>query len=623
MAIKEKIVITADDKTSKAFREVQKSAKKMSDGLATMSRNMGVFTLAGAAAAAGLFLLTKNVIENVRALKTQADMAGVGVEAFQELEFAASRYKITQEAVTDGLKELALRGDEFAKTGKGSAAEAFERLGFTAADLNERLSDTPALLEEVASRMEGLGKAAQIRIADELFGGQGGEQFLAMLSDGADGIARLRQEARDLGIVLSADTVAQAEAASDELLRMQKIISVNLQRALLDVLPVLESVTEGIATLTKNTKLALAVFKDAEDLDMTEAAHQVDLARESADRLHEVIGRLQAQKKRQGALTPMDAARLAAMNTQLTKALTTLGAWEARLSKLRRDAETGGDTGDDGDTDNIIIKTIDNERKRAEALLTALEQTHLQVMGRESELIDLRVEQELEKLAGLHEAKTISEMEFLEAESNVYMTALERKRLLAEENEAVITANQKAEFEAREEAAKTLADAELAARRGLHDGLSAIAALQNVQSRKMFEVGKAAAASLALVKTYEGAQGVFASAAQVPYVGWILAPIAAAAAVVSGLANVQAIMSASYGGGGGGRGRGGGGVGMPSIPSVDVPAMAAPANDERVPTTVFVNIESDNGMVSTQWIRDNLLPGIDEAIGDGFTLKSA
>src|SRR5690606_1595077 len=55
---------------------------------------------------------------------------------------------------------------------------------------------------------------------------------------------------------------------------------------------------------------------------------------------------------------------------------------------------------------------------------------------------------------------------------------------------------------------------------------------------------KAFAIANAIMNTYQGAVAAFQSAAAIPIVGWIAAPIAAAAAVAAGLANVAKIRSA-------------------------------------------------------------------------------
>jgi hypothetical protein len=59
---------------------------------------------------------------------------------------------------------------------------------------------------------------------------------------------------------------------------------------------------------------------------------------------------------------------------------------------------------------------------------------------------------------------------------------------------------------------------------------------------------KALASTQALIDTYKSANASFASAAEIPVVGPILAPIAAAAAIAAGFANVAKINAAAGGG---------------------------------------------------------------------------
>ncbi len=80
------------------------------------------------------------------------------------------------------------------------------------------------------------------------------------------------------------------------------------------------------------------------------------------------------------------------------------------------------------------------------------------------------------------------------------------------------------------------------------------------------EVGKAAAIVQATIDTYKSAQASYASLAGIPVVGPVLGGIAAAAAVASGIKNVQAISSAGGGGGGGGN------LTAPSTPTEQAPA---------------------------------------------------
>ena len=78
--------------------------------------------------------------------------------------------------------------------------------------------------------------------------------------------------------------------------------------------------------------------------------------------------------------------------------------------------------------------------------------------------------------------------------------------------------------------------------------------------------GKAAAIVQATIDTYKGAQAAYASLAGIPVVGPVLGGVAAAAAIASGIKNVQAIQSAGGGSGGGGN------ISAPSTTSEAPPA---------------------------------------------------
>ncbi|MEQ9518120.1 MAG: hypothetical protein RLN89_01635, partial [Parvibaculum sp.] len=209
-------------------------------------QRLGPLGLAAGAGIGALALGFNAALDQARAatefsaeLEASARRAGVTIEAFQELTFVGRELRITQEALFDGFKELNLRADEFAVTGAGAAAEAYQRLGLSQGEVNSLLSDSDLLFEEVIRRMEGLDDAAQIRLADELFGGQGGEQFVSLVRAGADEINRLRAEARSLGAVVDGELIRRGADFNAELEKMNHVIDVQLNAAFVDLAPLL------------------------------------------------------------------------------------------------------------------------------------------------------------------------------------------------------------------------------------------------------------------------------------------------------------------------------------------------------------------------------------------------
>lgn len=154
---------------------------------------------------------SRQVVQGVAEIGNEARRAGISAQAFQDWKYVADQNRISVDALVDGFKELSLRADEFITTGVGPAAEAFGRLGYRAEDLKRKLKDPSALMLEILGRLEGMDKAAQIRIADEVFGGTGGERFVELLGQGEGRLRDTIARAHETGAVLDDEMIAKAE----------------------------------------------------------------------------------------------------------------------------------------------------------------------------------------------------------------------------------------------------------------------------------------------------------------------------------------------------------------------------------------------------------------------------
>ena len=250
-------------------REMGSWASSVGAGTSVLSA-FGVAGVGAAVAAGALFAALRKSREAVREaaeIGELASQAGVTAEQFQEAAIAADKFGVSISALTDAQKELSLRTDEFVTTGAGPAAEALERLGYTQDELAGKLRDSSALFDEVIDRIAVLDtRAAQIRVADEIFGGQGGEQLVQLLDAGAGAMARLRQEARDLGVILNEDEIRKARELSGELKLLERVIDTKLRSAFLDLAPVLVTVVDAFADIAKFAGDVVNRLKGVEDL---------------------------------------------------------------------------------------------------------------------------------------------------------------------------------------------------------------------------------------------------------------------------------------------------------------------------------------------------------------------
>lgn len=173
MAAQEEVtlVIRARDRTRAAWRSIRRNGQ----------RAIGIVARLGGAVAAlagGALISAARRFEDIA---NAARLLGVSVEELQGLQILGRRFGIDAATMVDLLDEIRARAGEAVLEG-GEAAEAFERLGFTAQDLRgtpvqilERLSDALAdstlNANELAATLDQIGSDPARQLLPLLRGG--------------------------------------------------------------------------------------------------------------------------------------------------------------------------------------------------------------------------------------------------------------------------------------------------------------------------------------------------------------------------------------------------------------------------------------------------------------------
>ncbi|GAA4111193.1 hypothetical protein ACFFTN_27545 [Aminobacter aganoensis] len=171
-------------------RAADKLAGGLESAFAPFLRGGAVF-----AGVTGAAMAVKQIADSVAEVDREAKKAGVTTQVWQQWHAVATATGMSIDGMTDALKELNIRGDEFAKTGKGSAQAAFEALGYSAAEVGRKLADPSRFLDELVEKLQKLDAAARTRALDELFGGTGAEELAKALGLSVAEIQKLRNEA--------------------------------------------------------------------------------------------------------------------------------------------------------------------------------------------------------------------------------------------------------------------------------------------------------------------------------------------------------------------------------------------------------------------------------------------
>lgn len=182
-------------------------------------------------------------------LSDAAIRTGASVTALQELGYAASQAGASSETINHALTKLTMTMGQAAKGG-GEAGKAFAALGVKVTDNEGKLRRSDEVFTDLATAVAKIKNPSERSAkALDVFG-RAGIQLLPLLAEGEEGLAKLRQEAQDLGLVMGEDAVAAGANLNDSLDSLKDTYE-SLKRDLAGpiieaLLPVVEAVKDWV-----------------------------------------------------------------------------------------------------------------------------------------------------------------------------------------------------------------------------------------------------------------------------------------------------------------------------------------------------------------------------------------
>lgn len=241
------LVVKLEAQTAQYDAKLDQATKKLHSF--STSTNKLLKDFAGAFAAA--FTIEKLVrfgeaaLENADRLNKLSQSSGVGVEALSKLQFAAKQSGVDTEALGIALKKLNISISTAAGDAKSDAAVAFKAMGISVTDASGRTKAADVVFAELATRFKGYKDGAnKVALANTLMG-KTADAIIPALNLGADGLAKLADQAQRAGLVISKETAAAAEEFNDKVSLLKATLIDGLaNRIAAKLLPTLD----GLAT---------------------------------------------------------------------------------------------------------------------------------------------------------------------------------------------------------------------------------------------------------------------------------------------------------------------------------------------------------------------------------------
>ena len=283
-----KNVETQGDKAAKkskdlgvAFKQAGDSAKSAKDGVSSFDGSLGGLTktlgssnallstaaigIAGVAGAAvgSLGALTGMALayaNNAREIQNLATVADMGVVEFQRMAVAAQQVGITQEQLSDQIKDFNEKLGEFVLTGKGEATDAFELLQKHSKMSGEEIKKFALEMQKASG-----GDAMQMYVDKLEDAGVSQEQMSFLTENMADDFTKLLPIFADNGAAIDAwgDAAERAGAIMDEQ-AIAKAGELQVQSQLLELQLKGMSNTVLAAVVPALVDIADAFFEDSE-----------------------------------------------------------------------------------------------------------------------------------------------------------------------------------------------------------------------------------------------------------------------------------------------------------------------------------------------------------------------
>lgn len=523
--------------------------------------------IAGVGVAVGTKLVAQQ-LKAVDALAKTSDKLGIATQDLAAMRHAAELTGVSANTLDMALQRMTRRVAE-AGIGTGEAKDALIELGINAQNL-ARLSPDKQF-NAIAGAMENVANQGdKVRLAMKLFDSEG-VSLVNTLALGEQGLKEMREEADRLGISVSRVEAAQIEAANDAMTRAGAAMGGVVRRATVDLAPVIEAVAAEFAQAAAN----------ADDFGASSVSAARMVAAPIGVLLDGIHGIRVALKGVQALFAGLAFGAVASIND--------VGQAMIKLGNLIPGINIDGEA--------TVFAQL--ERSASEALASVQAELHeLAMMPIPSMQID-------SFLTRVQEASVVA-AEQIAANRERMITDFETDEALKEGHEAKLTSIEQRAADARARIAEQEArDKKDAQNRFFND----MSSLMNTESRKLFEVGKAAAIANTIISTYESAQDAFKFGTKIggPPVGAAFA----AAAIGAGFARVQAIRSTSFGSGGGSTASAGGNGAVSAAPT-----SAQGGAVEQSQRRVFVEGIEPNSMFSGR----QLIEILNEAQMDGPAL---
>lgn len=260
---------TVDRESGRMAKSIARVDRASKAAGSVLSGFVGGIAAGGALAAigslSGAIGKASKALEDFEEIGNRAKTVGLRNDTFQAISFGALQADVSQEKLNSSL-EIFAKNIGLAEKGGGALFSSLKRLNPELLQTLVTTNDQELRLKKVAEAFAQTSDATErAALATAVFG-KGGIDMVRVLEGGSQAIAKLKREAKDLGVIVPDELIEKAGMLDDKLAALGKIIDINISQALINAAPILVSATTGMAAFAKDINAAsIEITKFAEN----------------------------------------------------------------------------------------------------------------------------------------------------------------------------------------------------------------------------------------------------------------------------------------------------------------------------------------------------------------------
>lgn len=242
-------ILLDTSETDKSLAKTEKSGKNLASTLASGAKTVvaagAAIGAAATAAGAAIYGIAKDAAGTTDEIDKMSQKIGISREEYQELAFVCSQSGTDVNKLQGGMKTLTNSIDSAVNGGK-TATAMFDKLGISVKNADGSVRSQEEVLNDAVRALQGMGDGAEkAALATDLFG-KAGTELMPLLNSEAGSFDEMRQQAHDLGLVLSDEAVDAGVHLTDTIDQCERSFKSIVTQIGVAVMPLVQSAAEWV-----------------------------------------------------------------------------------------------------------------------------------------------------------------------------------------------------------------------------------------------------------------------------------------------------------------------------------------------------------------------------------------